>query len=98
MSVSTRVCGIFRCWPCHYLTPSAGTLKRHSVLLNITRGQKERASQLLLMYASRTEEVNELPFGSVGVIQGLRYTRTGDTLILVQPDIPLESSSLRDII
>ena len=65
--------------------------------MNITRDQKERASRLLLMYASRSEEVEELPFGSVGVIQGLKYTRTGDTLILAQRDGPPETS-LRDII
>jgi elongation factor G len=77
---------------------STGTLKRHSALLNITRDQKERASRLLLMYASIMEDVEELPFGSVGVIQGLKYTRTGDTLVLAQCDVPPEASSLRDII
>lgn len=38
-------------------------------------------SKLLLLYASEAEEVEELPFGSVGVILGLKHTRTGDTLI-----------------
>jgi elongation factor G len=35
----------------------------------------------LLLYASEAEEVEELPFGSVGVILGLKHTRTGDTLV-----------------
>ena len=82
----------------HCLTYSPGTLKRNNMLLNVTRGQKERISKLLLVYASRTEEVDELPFGSVGVIQGLKYTRTGDTLMLAQHNLSLESPILRDII
>ncbi len=35
----------------------------------------------MLLYASEAEEVEELPFGSVGVILGLKHTRTGDTLV-----------------
>ena len=38
-------------------------------------------SKLLLLYASEAEEVEELSFGSVGVILGLKHTRTGDTLV-----------------
>ena len=59
----------------------SGTLFRQSVLFNSSRGVKERVSKLLLLYASEAEEVEELPFGSVGVILGLKHTRTGDTLI-----------------
>lgn len=59
----------------------SGTLSRQSVLFNSSRGVKERISKLLLLYASDAEEVEELPFGSVGVILGLKHTRTGDTLI-----------------
>ncbi|KAI0307286.1 translation elongation factor 2 [Multifurca ochricompacta] len=58
----------------------SGTLSRQSVLFNSSRGVKERVSRLLLLYASEAEEVEELPFGSVGVILGLKHTRTGDTL------------------
>ena len=39
---------------------------------------------MLLLYASEAEEVEELPFGSVGVILGLKHTRTGDTLVSTQ--------------
>jgi len=59
----------------------AGTLSRQSVLFNSSRGVKERVSRLLLLYAADAEEVEQLPFGSVGVILGLKHTRTGDTLI-----------------
>ncbi|KZT20409.1 P-loop containing nucleoside triphosphate hydrolase protein [Neolentinus lepideus HHB14362 ss-1] len=63
------------------LTDGAGTLKRQSSVFNITRNQKEKVSKLLLLYANEAEEVEELSFGSVGVVLGLKYTRTGDTLV-----------------
>ncbi|GLB33919.1 putative elongation factor G, domain II [Lyophyllum shimeji] len=59
----------------------SGKLTRHSVVFNTIRNQRERVSKLLLLYASEAEEVDELAFGSVGVILGLKYTRTGDTLV-----------------
>ncbi|EEB87548.1 hypothetical protein MPER_15064, partial [Moniliophthora perniciosa FA553] len=75
----------------------SGTLKRQSTLLNVSRGQKEKVSKLLLLYASEVQEVDELPFGSVGVILGLKYTRTGDTL--VAPGTPASSrSTMTDIV
>ena len=49
--------------------------------MNKTRSQKERVSKLLLLYASDAEEVDSLSFGSVGVVLGLKFTRTGDTLV-----------------
>ena len=58
-----------------------GKLTRQMNLLNTSRKQKEKSSKILLLYASEAEEVDELPFGSVGVVLGLKYTRTGDTLI-----------------
>ncbi|KAJ7129557.1 translation elongation factor 2 [Mycena epipterygia] len=58
----------------------SGKVTRKTTLLNLVRGQRERISKLLLLYASQPEEVEELSFGSVGVLLGLRYTRTGDTL------------------
>lgn len=58
-----------------------GTLSPHTPLVNITQNQKEKAAKLILLYASRHQEVQHLPFGSVGVILGLKHTRTGDTLV-----------------
>lgn len=50
---------------------------------------------MLLTYANETEEVESLPFGSVGVILGLRFTRTGDTLVANPQQA---DSSLQDIV
>lgn len=74
----------------------SGTLRRQSSIFNVTRNQKEKVSKLLLLYASEAEEVDELPFGSVGVVLGLKYTRTGDTLVYPMSK-ELETAVSRDI-
>ncbi|KAI0677554.1 P-loop containing nucleoside triphosphate hydrolase protein [Trametes maxima] len=74
----------------------SGTLKSQSSVLNASRNQKEKVSKLLLLYAAEAEEVDSLPFGSVGAVLGLKYTRTGDTLVSVAGSS--NASSLRDII
>ena len=53
-------------------------------------------SKLSLLYASEVVEVDELPFGSVGVILGLKHTRTGDTLVSSGVSDTFKST-LRDI-
>lgn len=67
--------------PVYKFNYTTGKLTRQSVILNTNRNQRERVSKLLLLYAAEAQEVDELPFGSVGVILGLKYTRTGDTLV-----------------
>ncbi|KAH9951647.1 P-loop containing nucleoside triphosphate hydrolase protein [Amylocystis lapponica] len=74
----------------------SGTLTRQTTLVNATRNQREKLAQIVLLYASQAEEVDSLPFGSVGVILGLKHTRTGDTLVSTQRDT--DSSSLGDIV
>ncbi|KAJ3843379.1 translation elongation factor 2 [Lentinula raphanica] len=80
-----------------YVRIYSGKLTRQSAVLNATRNQKEKVSKLLLMYASDPVEVDELPFGAVGVVLGLKFTRTGDTL--VSPGAPPSSRTvMQDII
>lgn len=64
--------------------------------MNTSQNQREKISKLLLLYAGEAEEVDSLPFGSVGAVLGLKYTRTGDTLVSVAGGS--SASSLRDII
>ena len=73
-----------------------GKLTRQITLLNTNRNQKEKMSKILLLYASEAKEVDELPFGSVGVILGLKHTRTGDTLVSAGTSVSARSL-LRDI-
>ncbi|PCH41105.1 nucleoside triphosphate hydrolase protein [Wolfiporia cocos MD-104 SS10] len=74
----------------------SGKLSQQSVIFNATRNQRERVSKILLLYASQAEEVETLSFGSVGVILGLKYTRTGDTLTAAHNTS--NESSMQDII
>jgi elongation factor G len=50
-------------------------------LFNTSVQELERPSKLLLLYANQPIEVNSLPTGSIGVLIGLKHTRTGDTLL-----------------
>ncbi|KII95074.1 hypothetical protein PLICRDRAFT_25697 [Plicaturopsis crispa FD-325 SS-3] len=75
----------------------SGSIKRQSGILNASQNQREKVSSVQLLYADRAEDVESLSFGSVGVIFGLKYTRTGDTL--VSTGVKLGSSSpLREIV
>ncbi|KAG2757365.1 P-loop containing nucleoside triphosphate hydrolase protein [Suillus brevipes Sb2] len=75
----------------------SGTLKRQSSVLNVTSGQKEKISKVLLLYAAEAQEVESLPYGSVGVILGLKFTRTGDTLVDVRRSSDSSQTSLRGV-
>ncbi|KAG7096840.1 hypothetical protein E1B28_004249 [Marasmius oreades] len=77
-----------------YVRVYSGSLKKQSVVFNASRNQKEKVSKLLLLYASEAEEVDELPFGSVGVVLGLKYTRTGDMLVSFGAPSPPQTSSM----
>ncbi|KZO97995.1 P-loop containing nucleoside triphosphate hydrolase protein [Calocera viscosa TUFC12733] len=59
----------------------SGTLNRGAILWNTATGEKERVAKLMLIYADEAVEVDSLPFGSIGVVLGLKHTRTGDTLV-----------------
>ena len=73
-----------------------GKVTWQSNLLNTSRNQKEKVAKLLLLYASEEKEIDELLFGSVGVILGLKYTRTGDTLVSAGTSEKFQST-MRDI-
>ncbi|KAF8138428.1 P-loop containing nucleoside triphosphate hydrolase protein [Boletus edulis] len=72
----------------------SGTLRRQKTVFNVNTGQKEQISKLLLLYASEAEEVDSLSYGSVGVVLGLKYTRTGDTLVDARDLRKFESSQM----
>ncbi|KAJ4298157.1 Ribosome-releasing factor 2, mitochondrial [Kalmusia sp. IMI 367209] len=87
-----------------YVRVYSGTLVRGSVLYNTNLHLAERAPRLLRMYANDAVEVDSLSSGQIGVIPGLKHTRTGDTLILskglqmkAQPSGGLKSLQLRPI-
>ncbi|KAI1318188.1 Ribosome-releasing factor 2, mitochondrial [Mortierella claussenii] len=59
----------------------AGQLNERAQLWNSNTHSKERANKLLQMYAMDVEEISHITKGNIGVILGLKDTRTGDTLL-----------------
>ncbi|RPB18353.1 P-loop containing nucleoside triphosphate hydrolase protein [Terfezia boudieri ATCC MYA-4762] len=68
----------------------SGVLTRASHLLNTNLQTKERAQRLLRMYADDAVDIPSIQTGHIGVILGLKHTRTGDTLIS-EPTVPKHS-------
>lgn len=64
-----------------YVRVYSGTIQRNHVLFNTNLGVSERVPRLLRMYASDAVEVQSISAGQIGVITGLKYARTGDTLV-----------------
>lgn len=64
-----------------YVRVYSGTVQRNNVLFNTNLGVPERVPRLLRMYASDAVEVQSISAGQIGVITGLKYARTGDTLV-----------------
>jgi len=87
-----------------YVRVYSGTIQRNTSLFNTNLQLSERAPRLLKMYASDSVEVPVISAGQIGVIPGLKYARTGDTLISYKganpktgPPAPLNSLQLRPI-
>ncbi len=60
-----------------YVRVYSGTLKSGSQVLNIGKKKRERVNRLLRMHANRTEPVDSLAAGDIGVIVGLKESQTG---------------------
>ncbi|KAF9166481.1 Ribosome-releasing factor 2, mitochondrial [Actinomortierella ambigua] len=67
--------------PMVFVRVYAGQLNERVQLWNSTTQSKERANKLLQMYAMDVEEIPHISKGNIGVILGLKETRTGDTLL-----------------
>jgi elongation factor G len=60
----------------------SGVLRVKDQILNVAKDKKERILKLLLVLAAKTEEIQEVGPGNIAAAVGLRFTTTGDTLIL----------------
>ncbi|KKK26555.1 hypothetical protein ARAM_002966 [Aspergillus rambellii] len=85
-----------------YVRVYSGSLDRNSLLFNTNLNVSERAPRLLKMYANDAVEVDSIPEGQIGVVVGLKHTRTGDTLVACSgnrptPPEPLNTLQLRPI-
>jgi elongation factor G len=87
-----------------YVRVYHGSLKHGTMLFNTSLGVSERALKILRMYASDAIDVGSVESGQIGVIVGLKYARTGDTLVCFQgmnpkegPPSPLNALQLKAI-
>jgi elongation factor G len=58
----------------------SGKIEQGMALANTTRDKKERAGRMYLMHAADREEIKEAFAGDIVALQGLKDTRTGETL------------------
>lgn len=64
-----------------YVRVYSGSLDRNAALWNTNLQLTERAQRLMRMYANDAVDIESIQAGQIGVIPGLKQTRTGDTLI-----------------
>ncbi|MBL8716755.1 MAG: elongation factor G [Myxococcales bacterium] len=58
----------------------SGRLDSGTMVMNSTRGKRERIGRILQMHANKREELKEAYAGNIYAAVGLKDTRTGDTL------------------
>jgi elongation factor G len=73
-----------------YIRVYSGVIKTGQVLLNATRGTRERIGRLLRMHADRREEMEEARTGDIVAVVGLKQAKTGDSLCRLDRPIILE--------
>ncbi len=68
----------------------AGTLKSGDMVLNTTKGHRERIGRMFQMHADKRAEIKEVHAGDIAAFVGLKDTGTGDTLASQQDPVVLE--------
>ena len=58
----------------------SGTLKSGSAYYNINKNKRERINRLLRMHSNKSEQIDNISAGDIGVIIGFKLAQTGDTL------------------
>ena len=74
----------------------SGKLEQGMALANTTRDKKERAGRMYLMHADDREEIKEAFAGDIVALQGLKDTRTGETLCDPSKPVILEKMDFPD--
>ncbi len=60
----------------------SGKLRIKDALQNASKSRKEKPQRLLQVHANKTTEIDEVGVGNIAAAVGLKFTGTGDTLIL----------------
>ena len=69
----------------------SGTLKKGDMMLNATKGKKERVGRMMMMHSNNREDINEAFAGDIIALAGLKGTTTGDTLCSERKPVVLET-------
>lgn len=75
----------------YYVRVYSGTLKNGSQVYNVGKKKRERVNRLMRMHSNRSEQLDELKAGDIGVVIGLKASQTGDTLGLEGWPVLLEN-------
>ena len=63
-----------------YVRMYSGSIKPGSAVFNIGKKKRERANRILRMHSNKSEAMDELAAGDIGVIIGMKLAQTGDTI------------------
>ncbi len=74
----------------------SGRLEAGTMVLNVTKGRKERIGKVYQMHANKREEIASVGAGQIVAVMGLKDTTTGETLADEKNPIVLESMSFPD--
>ncbi len=72
----------------------SGTLKLKQPLNNVGKKRKEKVQKILQVHANKTTEIDEVSVGSIAAAVGLKFTTTGDTLVLASDNDPVVLSGM----
>ncbi|MCL2800904.1 MAG: elongation factor G [Treponema sp.] len=63
-----------------YVRMYSGSFKSGSQVYNVGKKKRERANRILRMHSNKSEAVDSLNAGDIGVIIGMKLAQTGDTI------------------
>ena len=66
--------------PLCYIRVYSGTIKAGEAVYNVSKKKRERINRLLRMHANRSEQIDSLSAGDIGVVVGFKLAQTGDTI------------------
>jgi elongation factor G len=63
-----------------YVRMYSGSIKAGTMIFNVGKKKRERANRILRMHSNRSEPMDTLSAGDIGVIIGMKLAQTGDTI------------------
>jgi elongation factor G len=63
-----------------YVRMYSGSIKPGSAVFNVGKRKRERANRILRMHSNKSEPMEDLSAGDIGVIIGMKLAQTGDTI------------------